>query len=99
VQVCGGFGYWVYNRVDSLLIFLDQIFGKKNRSVLYYNLGGYLLVQRYYEDARDCFRRALEIDPDYEIVRERLSDMESVLLLQHIESAPIHLLPASREMP
>ena len=33
-QVCGGFGDRVYNRVDSLLIFLDQIFGKKKCSVL-----------------------------------------------------------------
>jgi tetratricopeptide (TPR) repeat protein len=73
--------------------------GDGSNSEAYYNLGGYLLVQRHYEDARDCFRRALEIDPDYEIARERLNDMESVLMLQHAESVPIHLLPTSQEAP
>ena len=31
----------------------------------HFNLGGYLLVQRRYTEARDCYLRALEIDPNY----------------------------------
>jgi tetratricopeptide (TPR) repeat protein len=62
-------------------------------SEAYYNLGGYLLVQRRYKESRDCIRRALEIEPDYEIAKDRLDDIESVLLLQHTETVPIHILP------
>jgi tetratricopeptide (TPR) repeat protein len=64
----------------------------------YYNWGGYLLVQRRYQEALDCFRRALEIDPDYEIAKQRLNDIESILLLQHTETVPIHLLPATEKV-
>ena len=59
----------------------------------YFNLGGYFLIQRRYEEARNCYMRALEIDPEYEWAKHRLEDVERVLLLRHTESVPIHLLP------
>lgn len=45
----------------------------------YFNLGGYLLSQQRYAEARECYVRAIEIDPDYEIARERLDDVDCVL--------------------
>jgi len=49
----------------------------------YFNLGGYLLSKCEYREAMACYRRALEIDPDYEIAKERLCDVE--LILRHPE--------------
>jgi len=46
----------------------------------FFNLGGYLLSLRQYREAAECYRKALEIDPDYEIAKERLSDVELILL-------------------
>jgi tetratricopeptide (TPR) repeat protein len=45
----------------------------------WFNLGGYLLSARRYGEAAECYRRALDIDPDYDIARERLSDVELIL--------------------
>jgi len=45
----------------------------------YYNLGGYLLSMQRYQEAGDCYRKALELDPDYEIAKERLNDVELIL--------------------
>ena len=45
----------------------------------HFNLGGYLLAQKRYEEARDCYLRALEIDPDYSIAKKRLADVERVI--------------------
>lgn len=45
----------------------------------WFNLGGYLLSAKRYSEAADCYRRALEIDPDYDIAHERLRDVELIL--------------------
>ena len=45
----------------------------------YFNLGGYLLTQGNYQEARDCYRKALEIDPDYAMAKTRLADVEGVI--------------------
>lgn len=45
----------------------------------WYNLGGYLLSAKRYSEAADCYRRALDMDPDYEIARKRLVDVELIL--------------------
>ncbi len=45
----------------------------------FFNLGGYFLSARRYREAADCYRKALEIDPDYELAKERLSDVELIL--------------------
>ena len=45
----------------------------------WFNLGGYLLSEKRYHDAADCYRKALEIDPDYEIARERLEDVDLII--------------------
>lgn len=42
----------------------------------YFNLGGYLLAQKRYDEARECYERAIEIDPDYEIAKKRLDDLD-----------------------
>ena len=52
----------------------------------WFNLGGYLLSQKRYEEARDCYRRALAIDPDYEIAKKRLSDVDKILLQPQSDS-------------
>jgi len=48
----------------------------------WFNLGGYLVSAKRYHDAADCYRRALEIDPEYEIARDRLKDVE--LIIHHV---------------
>ena len=45
----------------------------------HFNLGGYLLAHKRYEEARDCYLKALEIDSDYSIAKDRLSDVERIL--------------------
>jgi tetratricopeptide (TPR) repeat protein len=45
----------------------------------WFNLGGYLLSDKRYHDAADCYRKALEIDPNYEIAKERLEDVELII--------------------
>ncbi len=39
------------------------------------------MAMRRFEEARACYHRALEIDPDYEIAKERLEDVERILRL------------------
>ena len=48
----------------------------------WFNLGGRLLARKRFEEARDCYLRALQIDPDYTIARKRLEDVELVLASQ-----------------
>ena len=48
----------------------------------YFNLGGYLLAQKKYDEARRCYVRAIEIDPDYEIAKSRLEDLDRLLKYQ-----------------
>ena len=45
----------------------------------YFNLGGCLLAQKEYDEARRCYIRALEIDPDYQIAKDRLEDVDCLL--------------------
>ncbi len=42
----------------------------------YFNLGGYLLAQKKFEEAEKCYIRALEIDPSYGIAQKRLDDLQ-----------------------
>lgn len=53
----------------------------------FFNLGGYLLAQRKHEEARGCYVRAIEIDPDYEIAKDRIEDLDRLLKYQG-EQAP-----------
>lgn len=46
----------------------------------HFNLGGYLSAQKRYEEARDCYLRALEIDPEYTIAQKRLAEVERVII-------------------
>lgn len=46
------------------------------------NLGGYLMVQRNYDEARLCYLRALEITPDFQPAKKRLLDLD--LLEAHL---------------
>ena len=54
----------------------------------YFNLGGCLLAQKRYEEARDCYLRAIEIDPDYSIAKKRLADVERVIKNQGEQVVP-----------
>lgn len=45
----------------------------------WFNLGGYLLSDKRCHDAADCYRKALEIDPDYQIARHQLEDVELII--------------------
>ncbi|MHC4505360.1 MAG: tetratricopeptide repeat protein [Planctomycetota bacterium] len=45
----------------------------------YFNLGLVLRAQDRLGEARDCFVRAVELDPEYEIAREALEDVEKAL--------------------
>lgn len=53
----------------------------------WFNLGGYLLSHKRYYDAADCYRRALEIDPDYQIARKRLEDVELIIAHDEVTGA------------
>ena len=41
----------------------------------WYNLGGYLAAQERYEEAFQCYEKAIEIDPEYEIAIERRQEL------------------------
>lgn len=45
----------------------------------WFNLGGVMLGQRRFEEARDCYRKALGLDPKYRLAKERLRDVEEAL--------------------
>jgi tetratricopeptide (TPR) repeat protein len=45
----------------------------------YFNLGGLLLSLCRFDEAAECYREALRIDPLYEIARKRLEDVELIL--------------------
>lgn len=46
----------------------------------WFNLGGYLLSSKRYREAKECYCRALKIDPEYEIAKKRLKDVELILM-------------------
>ncbi len=46
---------------------------------VWFNLGGVLLGQERYREARDCYCKALSIDPKYRIAKKRLKDVELLL--------------------
>jgi len=52
----------------------------------WFNLGGYLLSEQQYREAEDCYRKALEIDPNYKVAKERLADVELILRDQGSQS-------------
>jgi tetratricopeptide (TPR) repeat protein len=45
----------------------------------HFNRGGKLLALKRYEEAAGAYREALRLDPDYEIARKRLEDVERIL--------------------
>ncbi|HEY3898369.1 MAG TPA: tetratricopeptide repeat protein [Chthoniobacter sp.] len=45
----------------------------------WFNLGGYLLSKKEFHEAMECYRRALAIDPDYKLAKERLADVQKIL--------------------
>jgi tetratricopeptide (TPR) repeat protein len=48
----------------------------------YFNLGGYLLSQRKYSEAQKCYKKSLELDPDYDLAKKRLEDVEKIIALR-----------------
>ncbi|HTH48412.1 MAG TPA: tetratricopeptide repeat protein [Candidatus Limnocylindria bacterium] len=46
---------------------------------VWFNLGGVLLGQERYREARECYLKALTIDPKYRTARKRLKDVELLL--------------------
>jgi len=59
----------------------------------YFNLGGFYLVQRRYEEARTCYQRVLEIDPTDESSQRWLDDLEKVFALIQTEQSHLYVLP------
>jgi tetratricopeptide (TPR) repeat protein len=51
------------------------------RDEAFLNLGLVLRALRRYSEARQCFQRALDIDPKYKAARKELSDVEHVIEL------------------
>ena len=45
----------------------------------WFNLGGYCLSAQQYREAEECYHRALKIDPEYEIAKERLRDVQLII--------------------
>ena len=53
--------------------------GKGAIDEAFHNLGGYLSCMKRFSEAQDCYKRATEIDPDYEAAFQRLEDIRRVL--------------------
>jgi len=47
----------------------------------WFNLGGCRLVRKRFAEARECYLRALEIDPEYAVAKEKLEDLERVMAM------------------
>lgn len=45
----------------------------------YFNLGGVLLAKEQYIEARKCYLKALDIDPDYGLAKKWLNDLEATI--------------------
>ena len=45
----------------------------------YHNLGTALLAQERFKEAKPCFDKALEVDPEYEVARCKLRDVDRIL--------------------
>jgi tetratricopeptide (TPR) repeat protein len=45
----------------------------------HFNRGGKLLALKRYDEAAEAYREALRLDPDYDIAKERLEDVERIL--------------------
>ena len=48
----------------------------------YGNLGGVLVAQQRYEEAAECYQKALELTPDYKWVKLRLRDVKKAIQLK-----------------
>ncbi len=48
----------------------------------YLNLGGVLLAQERYEEAAECYQKALTLDPNYKLAKLRLRDVNKILKLK-----------------
>lgn len=48
----------------------------------YANLGNVLVAQERYEEAVECYERAIEIDPNYKFAKLRLRDVRKILKLR-----------------
>lgn len=53
----------------------------------YCNLGGIYIIEKRYEEALQCYRRALEIDPDYARARNCIEDIELILAREGANTA------------
>jgi len=53
----------------------------------WHNLGGALLAQERLEEARDCYIKAIAIDPKYTSAKKRLKDVEQALQLRSKEAS------------
>ncbi len=45
----------------------------------WFNLGGYLLSQKRYSEAKQCYQKAIELDPGYDVAFQRLADVNRTL--------------------
>jgi len=48
----------------------------------YANLGGVLVAQQRYEEAEECFQKAIELDPNYKWAKFRLRDVKEIRKLK-----------------
>ena len=48
----------------------------------YFNLGGVLTAKGRYEEAANCYEKAVEIDPEYQIAKNRLKDVKKALKIK-----------------
>lgn len=55
--------------------------GGDGKDEAYFNLGGVLMAQERYEEAQQCYIRAIELCPDYKLAKLRLRDVKKILAL------------------
>ncbi len=53
----------------------------------YYNLGLILRAEEKYEEALECFEKAIELDPEYTLAKEERQDVMKVLKLKKANKA------------
>ena len=56
--------------------------GGEETDEAYLNLGGVLMAQERYEEARECYLRAIELCPDYKQAKLRLRDVNKILKIR-----------------
>src|SRR5229473_1867930 len=77
-----GWTYHYQGKVDEAIPWLEQAIASQRYEAYHYpwyNLGRVYVSQEVYSKARECFRKALEIEPSYTLAEEALHKLRMLL--------------------